>query len=339
MGGDIIRELKGEEKAAILLMTINKKLAADVLRHLNERDIQKVTYQIANSININPESKTSVLNEFNELFLAQRYISGGGLDYAKEVLTEALGSQKCVELLSKMSNFIMPKPFNFLKEIDTKEILNLLRYERNQTVALIMSYMDKEQAAVVLSQLEENRQTDIVKRIAKMDKISPDIINKVEEEVKYKLNNFSVVNSYTETIGVNIVADILSAVDRGTEKQIFDQLEEDNYEMAVDIRKRMFIFEDIIKLDKKSIQSVLAKIEHSELAMSMKSTTDIVKDVIYENISNRAREIIKQEIDMLGMVRLSDVHEAQQRIVAVILEMDRNQEIIITKNGGEKLVG
>lgn len=339
MGADVIKGLKGEEKAAILLMSMNKKLAADVLRHLNERDIQKITYQIANNVNVNPESKTSVLNEFSELCLAHGYISGGGLDYAKEVLTEALGSQKCVELLSKMSSFIMPKPFNFLKQVDTKEILNLLRYERNQTVALIMSYMDKEQAAAILPLLEEDRQTDIVKRIAKMDKISPDIVDKVEEEVKYKLNNFSVISSYTETVGVNIVADILSAVDRGTEKQIFDQLEEDNYEMAVDIRKRMFIFEDIIKLDKKSIQTVLSKVEHSELAMALKSTTDVVKDVIFENVSQRAREIIKEEIDMLGMVRLSDVHEAQQRIVAVILEMDRNQEIIITKSGGEKLVG
>ncbi len=334
-----VRTLKGEEKAAILLISIDKKYAAEVLRHLNEKEIQKITYQIANNNKVDPEIRSQVLNEFHDMLVAQGCLSGGGLDYAKEVLTEALGSQKCIELIGKMSAFVQPKPFNFLKDIDANEILNFLRYERNQTIALIMSYMDPEQAAVILSSIDEERQTDIVKRIAKMDKISPDVVKQVEEEVKVKLNNFFGTTSYTDTVGVNIVADILSSVDRGTEKLIFDQLEEDDYEMAEEIRKRMFIFEDIITLDQRSIQVVLSKIEHHDLALALKATTEEVKNTIFNNISQRAKEIVSQEIDMLGMVRLSEVQEAQQKIVFTILELEKNQEIIIAKGGKEQLVG
>lgn len=334
-----VNELSGQEKAAILLISIDKGLAADVLRNLKEDEIEKIAYQIARNKSIETDVRYEVLNEFYELCLAHGCISGGGLEYAREVLTEALGAQKCLQVIEKMSVFIEVKPFEFLKEIDSGEILNFLRYERNQTIALVLSYMDPEQAAVILSSVDNERKTDIIKRIALLDKISPDVVEQVEEEVKKKLNNFLGTTNYTNTDGIDIAADILSAVDRGTEKQIFDQLEKDNHEMAENIKKKMFVFEDIVNLDARSIQSVLSKITPENLAMALKATTEEVKDVVLNNISQRAKDILLQEIDMLGMVRLSSVEESQQKIVNMILEMEKNEEIIITKGSGEKLVG
>ena len=332
-------ELKGEEKAAIVLCSLEKRAAAEIIKHLPDEQIQKVTYHIARNSKVASDVRNKVINEFYEVCLAQGYISTGGIDYAKEVLTEALGTQRSIELISKMSSLIKTKPFNFLKDIDGNEIINFLRYERNQTIALIMSYMNPEQSAAVLSALEPERQFEIVKRIANMDKLSPEIVTQVEEEVKKKLSNYFVTSSYTETIGIDIVANIMTSVDRSTEKSIFDDLEKEDHELAEEIRKKMFVFEDIIALDPKSMQAVLSKVDHSDLALALKSVPDKVRDTILNNVSVRAKEIIFEEMDISGKVRLSEVQERQQKIVSTILEMEKKGEIMSIKAGGEELVG
>ena len=333
-------KLTGEEKAAILLLSIDKNMAAEIFKNLRDEDVQKLTYYIANQKNVPPAMRKGVLSEFYELCLAQGYVTGGGVEYARDVLTEALGTQKCMEVMRKISGVNRNKPFKFLRDVSPLEVSNILRLERNQTVALVMSYMEPEQAAVVLSNMDEGRQPEIVKRIAKISKISPEILRQVEEKVKTKLTSFFTTSmGNDESMGINTVASILTSVDRGTEVKIFEQLEKEDIKMAEEIKKQMFVFEDIVKLDVRTIQKVISQLPNKELALAMKSTTEKVKNLVFGNMSSRAREIILQEIDMLGQVRLSEVLEAQQKIVAIILEMEKTGEIIITKGEAEKLVG
>lgn len=331
-------KLKGEEKAAIILVSLGKKNAAEIIRHMSDEHIQKVTWQIAKNNKIPQEVRSEVLNEFYDVCLAQGYISTGGIDYARDVLTDALGTQRSIELISKMSGLMKAKPFGFLKDVDSNEILNFLRYERNQTIALIMSYMDRDQSATVLSALEPERQIDIVKRIAQMDKIAPDIVTQIEEEVKKRLDSYFTTTGYTDTVGIDIVANILTSVDRNTEKNIFETLEKNEPEMADEIRKKMFVFEDIVKLDNRSLQLVLAKFEQSELAMALKAAPEVIKETILNNVSQRSREVILEEMDIMGKVKLSEVREKQQKIVTIILEMERRGEIVALIDRGEEFV-
>lgn len=331
--------LSGHEKAAALILSIDKKAAATVLKKLNDTDVEKITYQIANFKSIPTETRNEVLNEFYEMCLAEGYISGGGIQYAKDVLTEALGAQRSIQIINKMSKLNYKKPFKFLEQVDVLELVNIIKVERNQTIALIISYMESEQASKILSGLEEDRQVEIVKRIAKMNKISPDIINQIEEKIKSRLND--VVGPDTrrdEDAGIRIVADILSSIDRKSEVRIFQEIEKYSPEMAEEIKKKMFVFEDITDIDNITLQKIVAKVANKDVALALKSTAESVRRHFLANMSKRAKEIIQQEMDMLGKVRLSEVLEAQQRIVAVILEMEAKEEIIISKKDNDMLV-
>lgn len=331
--------LSGQEKAAALILSIDKRAAATVLKKLNDTDVEKITYQIANFKSIPSEARNDVLNEFYEMCLAEGYISGGGIQYAKDVLTEALGAQRSIQIINKMSKLNYKKPFKFLEQVDTTELINLIKVERNQTIALIISYMESEQASKILGGLEEERQTDIVKRIAKMSKISPEIISQIEEKIKSRLNDVVGAESRRdEEAGINIVADILSSIDRKSEVRIFKEIEDFSPEMAEEIKKKMFVFEDITDIDNKTLQKIVAKLSNKDVALALKSTAESVKKHFLTNMSKRAKEIVQQEMDMLGKVRLSEVLEAQQRIVAVILEMEANEEIIISKKDNDMLV-
>jgi len=331
--------LSGHEKAAALILSIDKKSAATVLKKLNDTDVEKITYQIANFKSIPSETRNEVLNEFYEMCLAEGYISGGGIQYAKDVLTEALGAQRSVQIINKMSKLNYKKPFKFLQQVDAAELVNLIKVERNQTIALIISYMESEQASKILGALEEERQTEIVKRIAKMSKISPEIITQIEDKLKSKLNNVvGSENRRDEEAGLKIVSDILSSIDRKSEVRIFKEIEEYNPEMAEEIKKKMFVFEDITDIDNIILQKIVAKLSNKDVALALKSTAESVKTHFLSNMSKRAKEIVQQEMDMLGKVRLSEVLEAQQRIVAVILEMEAKEEIIISKKDNDMLV-
>jgi flagellar motor switch protein FliG len=331
--------LTGQEKAATLLLSINKNVAAKVLKNLSDNDIEKVTYHIANYKAVQSDTRMEVLGEFYELCLAEGYISGGGIEYAKDVLTEALGSQKCIQIMNRMSKMNYKKPFKFLEQVDANELVNLIKSERNQTIALILSYVESEQAAKILASIDEERQSDIVKRIAKMNKISPEIIDQIEEKIKSKLNEFlGPTSRRDEDMGISIVANILLSIDRKSENRIFKEIEAYNIEMAENIKKQMFVFEDIVNIDNRNLQKIMVKLPGKDVALALKSTTDQVKNKLLSNMSRRAQEITQQEMDMLGKVRLSEVLEAQQKIVAVILEMESNEEIIISKKGDDMLV-
>lgn len=331
--------LTNAEKVAVLLISLEKEASIELLRNLNEKDLQKVAYHIAESRIVPQSVRAEVLEEFYQMCLSEGYIGGtGGLDYAKEVLTEALGAQRSMEILGKISSYRRLKPFGFLRNIDDSEVAYFLKSERNQTVALILSFMETEQSANILSTFEEDRQADIITRVAKMSKISPDIVKQVEAEVKKRVENILGPDDATNIVGLNIAAELLSSMDRVAKVTVLEDIELENVDLAEELRKRMFLFEDIMTLDVRYVQTVLTRVENVDIAMSLKSTAEGVKEFVFANISERAEEMVQQEMDMLGRVRLSEVLEAQQKIVAVVLEMEKNQELVITKDGDDELV-
>jgi len=329
--------MTGREKAAILLISLGPEYSAQIFKHLNDDEIEELTLEIANMRKVAPDEKERILEEFYEICVAQEYISEGGINYAKDVLEKALGSQKALEIINKLTASLQVKPFDFARKADPSQLLNFIQNEHPQTIALILAYLPNSQSAQILSSLPQTKQSEVAKRIATMDRTSPEIIKEVESVLERKLSSL-VSQDYTSAGGIQSIVDILNAVDRGTEKNIMDTLEIQDAELAEEIRKRMFVFEDIINLDSTSIQRFIKEIDNNELTIALKGATEEVASVIYANMSKRMGEMIKEDMEFMGPVRLRDVEEAQQKIVNVIRKLEEAGEIIIARGGGDEII-
>ena len=330
-------ELDGIQKAAILLITIGPEKASTVFKHLKEDEIEQLTLEIANTRSVSPTQKEAVLNEFYEVCLAQQYIAEGGIGYAKDLLQKALGDDKAAQVLGKLTASLQVRPFEFIRKTEASQILNFIQDEHPQTIALILSYLSPAQAAAIISALTPDKQTDVAKRIAMMDRTSPDVIKEVENILEQKLSSL-VSQDYTIVGGVDSVVEVLNTVDRGTEKHIMENLEIEEPELADEIRKKMFVFEDILMLDDRSIQRVLREVENSELAVALKNANEEVQNVIFNNMSSRLADMIREDMEYMGPVRLKDVEEAQQKIVNVIRKLEDSAEIVISRGGGDEII-
>ncbi len=330
-------ELDGLQKAAVLLITLGPEKASDIFKHLKEDEIEQLTLEIANTRSVSPAKKEAVLNEFYEVCLAQQYIAEGGIGYAKDLLQKALGEDKAREVLGKLTASLQVRPFEFIRKTEASQLLNFIQDEHPQTIALILSYLSPQQAAGIIGSLTPDKQTDVAKRIALMDRTSPDIIKEVENVLEQKLASL-VSQDYTIVGGVDSVVEVLNTVDRGTEKHIMENLEIEEPELADEIRKKMFVFEDILLLDDRSIQRVLRDVENSELAVALKNVNDDVQEVIFNNMSSRLAEMIKEDMEYMGPVRVKDVEEAQQKIVNVIRKLEDSGEIVISRGGGDEII-
>ena len=330
-------DLNGVQKAAVLLISLGPERSANVFKHLKEEEIEELTLEIANTRSVSPDVKTQVLDEFYEVCLAQQYIAEGGVGYAKELLEKALGSEKARDVIGKLTASLQVRPFEFIRKTDASQLLNFIQDEHPQTIALILSYLSSNQAATIIAALAPEKQADVAKRIAQMDRTSPDVIKEVEKVLEQKLS--SLVNQdYTIVGGVDSIVEILNTVDRGTEKHIMETLEIEEPELADEIRRKMFVFEDILSLDDKSIQRVLREVDNNELAVALKSANEEVQNVIFNNLSKRLATMIKEDMDFMGPVRLKDVEEAQQKIVNIIRKLEDSGEIIISRGGGDDIV-
>lgn len=330
-------EISGIQKAAILLITLGPERSANIFKHLKEDEIETLTLEIANTRSVSPATKDQVLDEFYEICLAQQYIAEGGIAYAKELLEKALGVDKARDVIGKLTASLQVRPFEFVRKTDATQLLNFIQDEHPQTIALILSYLSSSQAATIISSLAPDKQADVAKRIAMMDRTSPDVIKEVEKVLERKLA--SLVNQdYTIVGGVDSIVDILNTVDRGTEKHIMETLEIEEPELADEIRRKMFVFEDILSLDDKSIQRVLREVDNNELAMALKSANEEVQNVIFNNLSKRLATMIREDMEYMGPVRLKDVEEAQQRIVNIIRKLEDSSEIIISRGGGDEII-
>ena len=282
-------------------------------------------------------TKEEVLEEFYQVCLAQQYIAEGGIGYAKELLEKALGNDKAQGVIAKLTASLQVRPFEFIRKTDPAQLLNFIQDEHPQTIAMILSYLAPAQASQVLGALPPEKQADVAKRIATMDRTSPDVIKEVERVLERKLA--SLVNQdYTIVGGIDAIVGILNSVDRGTEKHIMESLEIEEPELADEIRKKMFVFEDILLLDDRAIQRVLRDVENADLELALKNTTEEVQNVIYKNLSKRLAAMIKEDMDFMGPVRMKDVEEAQQKIVAVIRKLEDAGEIVISRGGGDDIV-
>jgi len=332
-----LSKISGRQKAAIFMVALGPEVASNVYRYLKEEEIEQLTIDIASLRKVKDEERRAVFEEFYQMMIANDYIAQGGIEYAKEILEKALGTQKAFEILNKLTSTLQVRPFDFVRKADPSQLLNFIQNENPQTIALIMAYLQPEKAALLLSSLPPEKQVDIAKRIATMERVSPEVIMDVEKVLERQLSTV-VVEDYTNVGGIQAIVNILNGVDRSTEKNIIEALEMENPELAEEIRKRMFVFEDILTLDNRSVQRVLREIDNQDLTLALKGASEEVKNKIFSNMSKRQAEMIKEDMQYLGPVRLRDVEEAQQRIVNVIRKLEEAGEIIISRGGGEDII-
>ena len=331
------KSLTGRQKAAIFLVALGSEVSSDVMKHLREDEVETLTFEIARLDAIDADFKDQVLEEFQELMQAQNFITTGGIDFARELLEKSLGSQKAIDIINRLTSSLQVRPFDFIRRTDPAHLLNFVQQEYPQTIALILAYLEPQKAATILQNLPEEIQPEVSKRLATMDRTSPDVLREVERVLEKKLSTLS-SEDYTAAGGVDSIVEILNLVDRSSEKAIIETLEEDDPELAEEIKKRMFVFEDIVMLDDRAIQKVLREVDQQELPKALKAVDTEVQDKIFRNMSKRAASMLKEDMEFMGPVRLKDVEESQQKIVSVIRRLEDSGEIVIARSGDDELV-
>lgn len=329
--------LSGVQKAAILLISLGKEASTKVFSRLSDDEIERLTLAIANIQKVETKEKELVLSEFHEMCIAQEYISVGGIQYAQDVLESAVGKERAMNIIQRLTSQLQVKPFDFARRVDAAQIYNFLQNEHPQTIALVLAHLDTEQSSTILASLSSELQSDVARRIALLEQASPDVIKEVESILEQKLAT-TITEDFSVVGGIDSIVSILNGVDRGTEKSILEQLGADDEGLVEEIKKRMFVFEDIVKLDPRSIQRVIQEVENADLILSMKAASPDVKQIIFENMSRRMVEQFEEEMQYLGPVRVKDVEEAQGRIVSVIRRLEDAGEIVISRGDQDGLL-
>ncbi len=330
-----LEDLTGAQKSAILILGLGAEVASKVLKELSEMEIERVTVELANLQDISPKLEEVVVKEFSEVITAQQYINQGGVEYAKNLLETAVGRQKAVEILKRLEGSLKTTGFARIKNIDAKQLVNFIQHEHPQTISLILTQLAHSQAAQVLSELDPELQSEVSLRMATMEKISPEIIGELEGVLE---GQFEEVGTRDLSIsgGTKTVAEVLNLMETSAEKSILETIEAENPELAAEIKNLMFVFEDVILLDDRSVQRVLKDVETKDLAISLKAASEEVKDKIFKNVSERVAAMIREEIEFMGPMRLTDVESAQQRIVETIRRLQDEGQIIIAGRGGKE---
>ena len=337
MYGDSSKKLTAHEKAAVLFIAIGPEYSAKLFQHMDDDEIESITLEIANHKQVPVELKSEIISEFYQMAMARDYISTGGLEYAQKVLEGALGSDRAMDIINRLTTSLQVRPFDFLRKTDPSQLLNFIQNEHPQTIALVMAYLEPDQAAIVMSGLATDVQADVAKRVAMMDRTSPDIIREVERVLERKLSSM-MTQDFTTAGGIPAIVEVLNRVDRTTEKTILETLEVDNPELAEEIKRLMFVFEDIVMLDDRSLQMVLREVDTKDLSLAMKATPPEVSDKVYKNMSKRAADMLREEIEYMGPVKIRDVEEAQQKVVNVIRTLEEKGEIVISRGQGDEMI-
>ena len=333
-----MEEMSGIKKAAILLISLGAETSAEIMRLLPESYIQKVSYEIANIDYVNPTEREEILNEYLEMSQARQYVIDGGVDYAREVLNRALGAQRAKEVIDLLNQIqLRERPFNIARKADPMQLKNLLLSEQPQTVALVLCYMQPDKAAQILAQFPLELQTEIAERIGTITRTSPAVIEKIEKVIENKFSSY--IENDTETVGgVHALVEILNSVGRTTEKNIIEELEERQPELADEVKANLFTFEDIISLNPSDVQKVLRHVDNDDLMLALKGVADDIRNFIFQNMSSRSVETIKEDMQFMGPARLSAVEEAQTKIVAIIRSLDESGEIYIRRGDQDAII-
>jgi flagellar motor switch protein FliG len=327
--------LKGVTKAAILLLNMEKDVAAAVLRHLAEEVVEDITREIAQLDMVGVEDRGKVIEEFYNIALARSYAKQGGLPYAKALLQKSLPPDTASHVMKLIEHQVHRRPFSFLAKTDPENLLTFIQDEHPQTIALILSHLPSAKASEVLSDLPLAKQLEVVSRIANMENTNPEVIREVEEGLEMRLSGI-VSQTFQKVGGVESVAEMLNLADRATEKSILEAMEAQDPELVEQIRRLMFVFEDILLVNDKGIQAVLKDIENEELALALKTASEELREKIFKNMSERAAQLIKEDMEFMGPVRVADVEGAQQKIVDVVRRLEDAGELMISGRGGEK---
>ena len=330
-------DLTPKEKAAILLISLGKDYSAEIYKHLNEDEQSDLTLSITTTRRVEPEIRDTIIEEFYEMCLAQKFISEGGIDYAREVLEQALGAEKAEEMIRRLSTALQVRPFDFVRRVDSHQILNVIHNEHPQIIALLLSYIEPKQSAQIIASLPNDKQTEIISRISSMGSTSPEYVKEAERILERKITSMG----YDESVavgGIGTIVEIINSLDRASEKNILESLDITDSELADEIRKHLFVFEDIAKLGNVAIQRVLRDISNTDLAVALKMATEEVASIIFSNVSKRLQDMIKDDMEVMGPVRVRDVEEAQQRIVNVIRKLEEEGEIVIARGEGDDLI-
>ncbi len=329
--------LNNRQKAAILMVALGQDTAVSIFQHMTQEEVEVLTVEIAKMGRVTAEVREAVVEEFHEMCLAQEFIAEGGIDAAKDLLMSAFGADKANNIVGRVLQALQVMPFDFLKRADASQIITFIQNEHPQTIALILAYLQPSQSAAILSGLPQDLRADVARRIATLDKTPPEIIRDVEHVLEKKLSSI-VATDFSHAGGVKSLVEVLNWVDRSTEKTILESLSENNPEIADEVKKMMFVFEDIILLDDRAIQQVLKEVDTRELSLALKGTSENTQARIYKNMSDRAASMMKEEMEFMGPVRLKAVEEAQQRIVSIIRKLEEAGEIIVARGGGEEMI-
>ncbi len=339
MAEEVENQISGLRKSAIILLSLGQDIAPGVVGRLERRQIEDVSRELAGLDGVSPDEQDCVLDEFYNLAMAHRYMEQGGLAYAQSLLEKSLSSEDAADIINQVTQTIQQTPFQFLQKAEAENVLTFIQDEHPQTIALILAHLGSQKSAEILMGLTQQKQTEVIKRIAAMDQTNPEVIKEVEKGLESRLSDI-VSQTFDKAGGVDSAAAILNLADRSTEKGILENLETDDPDLVEQIRRLMFVFEDIMLINDKGIQSVLKEVDNDELALALKTASDDLKEKMFGNMSERASQLIKEDMEYMGPVRLSDVEAAQQKIVDIVRRLEDAGEIIIQGRGGEsELVG
>ncbi|MEW6458893.1 MAG: flagellar motor switch protein FliG [Bacillota bacterium] len=328
----------GLKKAAIFLISLGSDLSARVLKHdFFDEEIEEISFMINQMERVPPEVRDTVLDEFTELYQARQYLIQGGPKYCKEMLEKAVGREKAESILKRLTATQRTIPFYSLRKTDPKHLLSFIREEHPQTIAMILAYLEPSQATAILGALPPEQRSEVARRIATMERASPEVVQDVERVLERKLS-IVMTEDMLDVGGVQTLVRMLNMADRSTEKSILEELERDDPRLAEEIRQRMFVFEDIVKLDDVSTQRILREVNNKDLALALRGANDEVRQKIYKNQSQRASQMLREEIEYMGPVRLKEVEEAQQRIVKVIRALEETGEVVVSRGGEDALI-
>jgi len=328
-------ELTGLQKSAILLVTMGAETSAQIFKHFNDDAVEELTKEIIKLKDIHPSISEAVTDEFYHMILAREYLLEGGISYARRVLDKAVGNQRAKEILNRVQNSIQQKGFSMLNDVDPNQLLNFIQKEHPQTIALVLSQIDRRQAAMIISELPPKIQSNVIYRIATMDQVSPELVKEVEDVLESRVD-FSALGR--KIGGVKAVAEMLNLVGQSTEKSVLQALVKKDAKLAEDVEKLMFIFEDVMLLNDRSVQKIIARVDNRDLALALKAASDETKEKILNNLSERAAVMLNEEMEFMGPVRLKDVEDAQQKIIEIIRKMEEEGEIVIGGNKGEEII-
>ena len=329
--------LTGIQKAAILMISLGSERSSEVIKHLGDAEIEQLTLEMANVRKVSPDQRDYVVEEFHQMCIASDYISQGGIEYAREVLEKALGEARAFEIISRLATSLKMRPFDLVRRTDPKQLFSFIQGEHPQTIALIMTHLPVDKAATLLSSLSQDRQADVAKRIATMGRTSPEVLKEIEKVLERKISSLAPTD-YTSSGGIQSIVDVLNRTDPGTVKVVMDALEMEDPDLAEQIKRKMFVFEDIVILDDRGIQLVLREVETKDLGLALKGSNPEVAQKIHSNMSSRAGQMLKDDMEFMGPVRLRDVEDAQQRIVKVIRKLEESGAIVIARGGSDEII-